>query len=403
MLNVMIWGAGKNCEIILKAIRKDMCNLIGIVDSNEKIHYTLYNNSCLIVSPKILLNICIDYVIISVRVNEEILKQCEEMGIAKDKIIDYWKTDVEYDFIDENVKKIFLMEMELKKYKRQLKNIPYELGIKTIPLIRPAEELLEKIINEKRSLSRFGDGELEIMQGRERPWFQELDYRLAERLKEVFNSKDERIIIALADNFGSLDCYTEQAADGIREYLENGIREDLMKVIDTNRIYYDTYVTRPYIIYKDKSHAVHIFELFKKIWNKRNILFVEGELAFTGIRNDLFDEAASIRRILAPSKNAFLSYKRLLNIVKENVFDDTLVLISLGPTATVLAYDLTIEGIQALDIGQLDNEYEWYLRGVSERVKIPGKCVAEISGGHDVQVIEDITYTKQIIAKVELV
>ena len=105
------------------------------------------------------------------------------------------------------------------------------------------------------------------MQGRERPWFQELDYRLAERLKEVFNSKDERIIIALADNFGSLDCYTEQAADGIREYLENGIREDLMKVIDTNRIYYDTYVTRPYIIYKDKSHAVHIFELFKKIWN----------------------------------------------------------------------------------------------------------------------------------------
>lgn len=264
MLNVMIWGAGKNCEIILKAIRKDMCNLIGIVDSNEKIHYTLYNNSCLIVSPKILLNICIDYVIISVRVNEEILKQCEEMGIAKDKIIDYWKTDVEYDFIDENVKKIFLMEMELKKYKRQLKNIPYELGIKTIPLIRPAEELLEKIINEKRSLSRFGDGELEIMQGRERPWFQELDYRLAERLKEVFNSKDERIIIALADNFGSLDCYTEQAADGIREYLENGIREDLMKVIDTNRIYYDTYVTRPYIIYKDKSHAVHIFELFKK-------------------------------------------------------------------------------------------------------------------------------------------
>ena len=403
MRNIMVWGAGNNCRIVLKAIRKDVCNLIGIVDSNEKLHYSLYMDRWIIVSPEILRKSRIDYVIISALGSDEILQQCEKMGISKDNIIDYWKTEKEYDFIDENVKKTILLERELKRCERKLSNMKYELEMRPTPMIRPAEELLEIIINERKSLSRFGDGELEIMQGRERPWFQVPDPGLAERLREVFNSKDERILIALADNFGNLDCYTEQAADGIREYLEGGIREDLMKIIDINRIYYDTYVTRPYIIYRDKKHAVRIFELFKKIWKNRNILIVEGSRAFTGVRNDLFEGANSIRRILAPSKNAFLLYRKILNAVKKNVFDDTLVLISLGPTATVLAYDLAMEGIQALDIGQLDNEYEWYLRGVTERVKIPGKCVAEISGCHEVPIIEDTEYGKQIVVRVEAV
>jgi hypothetical protein len=36
-----------------------------------------------------------------------------------------------------------------------------------------------------------------------------------------------------------------------------------------------------------------------------------------------------------------------------------LILISLGPTATVLAYDLAKLGYWAIDIGHIDNEYEW--------------------------------------------
>ena len=397
----MIWGAGKNCKIVLKAIRRDMCNFIGIVDSNEKLYRSLYMNRWLVVSPEILRNSQIDYIVISVSNNEEILEQCVKMGIEKDKIIDYCNKNEEYCFIDDKEKKVILMERELKKYKRQLQNMPYELGMGITPIIRPAEELLEIIINEKKSLSRFGDGELEIMQGRERPWFQLPDHKLAERLMEVFNTRDERIIIALADNFGKLDCYTDQAADGIREYLEHGIREDLMKVIDTKRVYYDTYVTRPYMIYKNKEHAVRIFQLFKEVWKERNLLFVEGRQAFIGVRNDLFDGAASIRRIIVPSKNAFFAYERILNAVKQNIADDTLVLISLGPTATVLAYDLAMEGVQAIDIGQLDNEYDWFLRGVLERIKIPGKCVAEVPGGHEVSAIEDTEYIKQIVAQVE--
>lgn len=89
-------------------------------------------------------------------------------------------------------------------------------------------------------------------------------------------------------------------------------------------------------------------------------------------------------------------------MVKENISENTLVLISLGPTATVLAYDLAMEGIQALDIGQLDNEYEWYLRGAVKRIVIPGKHVAEIRQFYEIETIEDIEYEKQIVAKIEM-
>ena len=97
----MIWGAGKNCKIVLKAIRRDMCNFIGIVDSNEKLYRSLYMNRWLVVSPEILRNSQIDYIVISVSNNEEILEQCVKMGIEKEKIIDYWNTNEEYCFIDD--------------------------------------------------------------------------------------------------------------------------------------------------------------------------------------------------------------------------------------------------------------------------------------------------------------
>jgi hypothetical protein len=43
----------------------------------------------------------------------------------------------------------------------------------------------------------------------------------------------------------------------------------------------------------------------------------------------------------------------------------------------VLAYDLAKDGFQALDIGQIDNEYEWYIKKATTKISIRGKMVAE--------------------------
>ena len=40
-----------------------------------------------------------------------------------------------------------------------------------------------------------------------------------------------------------------------------------------------------------------------------------------------------------------------------------MVIIALGPTATVLAYDLSLKGIQSLDIGHITNVYDRIVYG----------------------------------------
>ena len=74
-----------------------------------------------------------------------------------------------------------------------------------------------------------------------------------------------------------------------------------------------------------------------------------------------------------------------------------LILIALGPTATILAYDLSNEGYQAIDIGHIDIEYEWYLKKVSEKCPVKNKYIGEVDKGSIVEDIKDNLYYEQIV------
>lgn len=128
---------------------------------------------------------------------------------------------------------------------------------------------------------------------------------------------------------------------------------------------------------------------------------VEGRYNRMGIGNDLFENAENVRRIICPAKDAYDKYNNILHSVQKYATKEDLILISLGPTATVLAFDLAISGFQAIDIGQLDNEYEWSLRKTETRVEIPNKMVAELSWCRNPEIIEDELYDKQIIEVIE--
>lgn len=73
-----------------------------------------------------------------------------------------------------------------------------------------------------------------------------------------------------------------------------------------------------------------------------------------------------------------------------------MVLIALGPTASVLAYDLNESNIQAVDIGHIDIEYEWFLKGCTKKEKIYGKYTNEYYHTN-VESINDLLYKDQII------
>ena len=401
MKKAYIWGAGKQFTKVYNAVNKDYCMVLGVIDSDPNKRGKFIEDQFVISSPDLLRHSEFDAVIISTKDYRMILNECKSMGIDNSKIIIFWKPRQTSLYIDCNAKRILELEEELEKYKARLENLPYELYVKPAPNVRSAEELLNLIIDKKLSLCRFGDGEFDIMRNKKCSWFQNQDSSLSGRLKEIVRSRHPDIMIAVADNFGSLEKYTEKAADEIRQYLYGNTRKEIMEFLDLKHVYYDAYVTRPYILYKDKVYSKYIFELLKKVWNNREILVVEGKYTRMGIDNGLFDNARRVRRILCPEKNAYTRYREIIKTIQETAAEDELVLVSLGPTATVLAYDVAREGVQALDIGQVDNEYEWFLRGAKDRIEIPGKGVAELSGYHCPSDIDiDFIYEEQIIKRI---
>jgi glycosyltransferase family protein len=164
----------------------------------------------------------------------------------------------------------------------------------------------------------------------------------------------------------------------------------------------DSMISRFYIRYKNLTGIDNYVKKLKQIWDNRNIIIVEGEASKLGVGNDLFDNAASIRRILCPKVDAFRKYDEILSAVKKNYIENDLVLVALGPTATCLAFDLSKEGIQALDVGHLDIEYEWFLCGAKEKIPVKNKHVNEVGElGESLENCKDVLYQKQIIGVIK--
>ena len=77
-------------------------------------------------------------------------------------------------------------------------------------------ETIDGIVKEGKSLVRFGDGEFDLMAGRSRHKFQHYDEILSRRLQEIIQLQEARLMVAVADNYGSLEKYNEDGKQGIR-------------------------------------------------------------------------------------------------------------------------------------------------------------------------------------------
>lgn len=265
------------------------------------------------------------------------------------------------------------------------------------PLVHNTEKTLDKVIKDKCSVSRYGDGEFSLMNG-ESLLFQPYSAELSSRLKDICNSHLHNHMVCIPNVFNDLDWCAEKPKKYWVNYLKLN-RHKIYKLLDSKKIYYDALITRLYIDHKDKRNAESRFINLKKLWEKRNVIIVEGFQSRLGAGNNLFDNANLIKRIICPAINAFEKYEFIMNEVK--VFSKSnLILIALGPTATVLAYDLAKLGYQAVDIGHVDIEYEWFLQQAVEKCPVKNKYIGEIPHGNEVEVIGDEKYEKEIILKI---
>lgn len=266
--------------------------------------------------------------------------------------------------------------------------------------IATPEETIDKIIKDKVSITRFGDGEFDMIYGIGMN-YQKYNADLAKRLEEIIISQDDGIIIGIPNvvNLEYCDKYTGFATEFWPKWI-NKYKFKLVRLLKRNRKYYSAQITRFYLDYKDKSNVAEYVKKMKKIWDKKDVVIIEGEQSRLGIGNDLFDNMKSIQRIICPSENAFEIYDKIYNEALK-IDKNKLVLLALGPTATVLAYDLFKAGYQAIDIGHVDIEYEWFLRKATKKIKIESKYVTEVKEGREnIQEVKDEKYKNEIVARI---
>src|SRR5690606_21199767 len=82
----------------------------------------------------------------------------------------------------------------------------YPIIIKIFPLpeVKSIEETLDKIIKDRVSISRFGDGEFLYIIDKLNLPFQNYDTALAEKMITILKSTDENILIGLPIGYQSL-------------------------------------------------------------------------------------------------------------------------------------------------------------------------------------------------------
>lgn len=282
-------------------------------------------------------------------------------------------------------------------YRRNNKD--YQLNIMT------TEETIETMLESNCSIARFGEGEFELILEPDLDLgFQTHDAKLADRLKGVLGNQNSNLLICIPYALNDIGGRTEHSRKFWFHWGKN--RDQHHRIVTLIRqlhpdgyCFGDTQITRPYIAYKTPKHGAQIFPKLKQLWEGQDILFVEGEKTRLGVGNDLFDNARSIKRVLCPATNAFDHYDEILKTIK-SVWNGELILLALGPTATVLAADLADSGMRALDLGHLDIEYEWFRTGATSHDQVVGKYTNEAADGYEVTVCEDEGYLGQILCRV---
>lgn len=414
-MNIYVWGIGRIAEKICGALR---CEPTGFVDSNKE-NWGREFCGRMVHAPQDIFEGGLpypNYIILSVHAYEEIDYQIDQLHRESKvpKVLSFWRGDDPSEsgfseIIDRKEWRIAVLEEKLRALEERLSlrlaNYGYEFADHMhrtgcwFPKIRESNEAIEKIVKERCSLIRFGDGEFEIMAGKNRAPFQVCEKELSLRLKEAVNAVHPKILIAIADNYGELSKYTDAVGDGIRAYMTDDVRRFHLSVLHPDRTYYDAYLFKAYLPYKDKSLAKQRTEQMKRIWEKRDVILIEGEFTRTGYGNDLLDNAKSVKRILCPTKNAWEKYERIFEEARKTD-RKVLILIALGPAGKVLAYDLARIGFQVVDIGQADMDYDWQIAGIGQRVPNPCKYVSQLPTT-EIRDVTDSDYLSQIVARID--
>lgn len=258
-------------------------------------------------------------------------------------------------------------------------------------------ETIDYIVTHHCSVARLGNGEMDIVLG-DNKRFQKYDKKLAEELKSLSTTNNLLLCVPkLLEDKKVLNMHNNN-------FYKKNRKQTIFywrKTYNKSPILGDACFTRFYIDFDRHENVESYVELVKQIWCRKDIVVIEGEYTRFGVGNDLLSGATSVSRIICPSENAYDVIDDIELFVRKCIEIDKLLLVALGPTASVLCYRLSLLGYQAIDIGHVDIEYEWYKKGARTKINIDGKYVNEAVGSPIiVYPINDAKYNDEIIKRI---
>ena len=225
------------------------------------------------------------------------------------------------------------------------------------PKVKNVQQTIQELINSDKSIIRFGDGELKLIEGNDIP-FQKSTKQLSDRLREILSSDNKNILIGLPFFIYSSKENLQKIPKEFWTINGKKFRHTISNYINVDSIYYASELTIVYSAYKIFNISNYFLDL-QKIWQDKNITIICGITVFDKIDYNIFENANSIEYLYAPSTNAFDKYDEILKSCLE-IDKKRLLITILGPTAKVLVYDLVKNGYRALDLGHIAKAYDWY-------------------------------------------
>lgn len=265
------------------------------------------------------------------------------------------------------------------------------------PFVYSIKETMEELAFNHKSICRYGNAEFDLIFGEDQP-YQGYNSVLSRRLLEILKSSEDNICIGIPDVFDNLEKFEPYTKQWWKDYIIS-YQFRLVKLFHNGDVYYNSFISRTATDYIEDQTGT-IIELFKTIWDDRDVVIIEGLNTKVGIGNNLLSNSKSVKRILVPNSNAFNKYHAIFSEVINTATKSDVLLLAAGPTATVLAYDLAKQGYQALDLGHFDIQYEHHIRGFKGKHAIPGKYFNEAGKAnidvYQIQVEEEL-YRSQIV------
>jgi hypothetical protein len=222
-------------------------------------------------------------------------------------------------------------------------------------------ETLNRAVQDRLSIARFGDGELWLALAPSSGLsFQRNSPELNRDLRALLRGDG-------IDGVPVLVCIPGLSSSYYRHYWAK-YWSLVRPLLNPGMHYGNTSVSRE-AMFRGGAEAGRL--AWRNVWAGRDVCYVTGRGSRFDPIPELFDNVASERHIYSEPRNAYSDLPRLIEEIEGSIPRETLILISLGPTATLLAAELARRGFWAIDLGHVTSAYRSVVHGARRAERVP--------------------------------